>query len=715
VEDGYYSGVTWLDAPKGVRFSTELTIYEESLTDGRLIGHSWTNVGRQRLRDTFSAASEATCPVPAHAFELEIDGQSLHYGWEWVGADEEDDNGIRHVTVELQHTVRPVTVRLHTLLDGTPCLTRWLEVTNASDHPAALASVAPWSGMLWRIAGWNRQNYRDLVAPWSGQPFSLGYYADDNALEEGDFVWEPLKRGTTQLESRHGRSGWGIPFFVLRQEGSGEHFIGHLGWSGNWMIQFDYAESKNASDAALSFRAGPLAPAPLRMLEPAETIATPRVHLGYMVGDLDQCVQAMHSHLRRSVLPASPEGRGQRVIGKGTGYMGLGREMSEARLKESIDLAAEVGCELYLIDAGWYRDSAQSWHDTVGDWYAGDHLAHGLEPVFAYARSKGLLYGLWVEIERISSGSQAMKDHPDWVLSRYGKPIERAPLDLTNPEAAAWVESEIIRIIETYDLDLFRLDYNINIWEGGQNERHGFLENTQWRHYEALYAIFGRIRKRFPSLILENCASGGGRMDVGIMSQFHTTWISDWMALPRSGKIINGVTMALPPEVCNRMTGASMHADVYGDLDSQLRTTLFGHMTLNDTGRSMADLNPVMLARAKHYVELYKTFVRPMLTRCRVFHHTPVIGDSSPRGWCVLEYAAEDALAAMAGFFRLAGPAEESYHFCARGLDPSREYEVTFDNQGKTVKATGLELMHRGLTIRVGNPINSELLLFRAV
>jgi alpha-galactosidase len=700
-------------------------MYEETLVNGgRYIGHSWSHVGRPRLGDTFltpqqgplAAARDPACPVPTNAFELTIDGQSLSTSWEWVDASEDEDSaGIPHARVELRHTIRPVQVCLHTRLDGTRCFTRWLEITNLADQPAALVDVAPWSGMLWRtMVGWNRQTYRDLVAPENGQVFSIGHLADSNSLHEGDFFWEPLRPGTRQLESRQGRSGHSVPFFIVRNEASGQHFIGHLGWSGNWAIQFTYADDEDAGDAALSFRAGPMAPAPLRVIDPGETITTPSVHLGYIAGGLDECVQAMHAHLRRTVFPPQPAGRAQLVVGKGTGYMQFGHQMSEERLKESIDVAAEVGCEIYIIDAGWYKNADVSWPDAVGDWYAGNHLANGLEPVFAYARKKGLLYGLWVPIERFGKSSEMRRKHPDWIVKRHGRPVDGGLLDLTKPEVAAWAEAEIVRIIETYDLDLYRLDDGPHIDEAGQNLRQGYSEDTQWRHYEALYGIFARIRERFPHLILENCAGGGGRMDMGIMSHFHTTWISDWMALPRSGKIINGVTMALPPEYCNRMTGASMHADLYGDLDAQLRITMFGHMALNDIGRSVADLNPEMLSRVKHYVQLFKTFVRPMLPTCRVFHHTPVLPDSRPRGWCVLEYAAEDGASGMVGLFRLAGSAGPTYRFCARGLKPSRHYEVTFDNLGETIVATGIHLMHQGLTIRVDNPMNSELLLFRA-
>jgi alpha-galactosidase len=77
-----------------------------------------------------------------------------------------------------------------------------------------------------------------------------------------------------------------------------------------------------------------------------------------------------------------------------------------------------------------------------------------------------------------------------------------------------------------------------------------------WRHYEALYGIFDRLHARKPNLLLENCASGGGRTDLGLLRRFHYTWITDWPVLPRGVKIFNGMTLALPPEACDRNTGA---------------------------------------------------------------------------------------------------------------------------------------------------------------
>ena len=151
------------------------------------------------------------------------------------------------------------------------------------------------------------------------------------------------------------------------------------------------------------------------------------------------------------------------------------------------------------------------WGAQVGDWHPGPWLKGGLKPIVDYTHSKGLKFGLWMEAESLGSHTQFYKDHPEFLARRDGKPAyDGRGLDMANPKVAAWVESEMARVISEYKLDLFRLDYNVTDTHGGGNRViDGFTENTMWRHYEAFYAILERLRKRFPNVIMENCAGGG--------------------------------------------------------------------------------------------------------------------------------------------------------------------------------------------------------------
>jgi alpha-galactosidase len=105
-----------------------------------------------------------------------------------------------------------------------------------------------------------------------------------------------------------------------------------------------------------------------------------------------------------------------------------------------------------------------------------------------------------------------------------------------------------------------------------------------------------------------------------------------------------------------------------------------------------------------------------MANRPTVFHHTQDIGLLAPADWCVLEYAAEDKTRAYAGVFKLAGPDRPcDYVLRPKGLDFSRDYEVTLDNSSQTFKMSGRELANTGLNIRLDNALTSELVLMSAV
>ena len=310
-----------------------------------------------------------------------------------------------------------------------------------------------------------------------------------------------------------------------------------LGWSGNWTYQVSGQQNSETDRATFLFRMGPSTVDPaLRVLAPGEAVETPRTHVLCMRGDLDSVIQALHEHVRREVLPPAIPGRDMLVEANHRGYI-VDHE-SEEGIDREIDLAADAGAEMFVIDAGWYGPEPNHWDANVGDWYAGAWLPHDLNPIREHARQKGLLFGLWVEIESIGSASKLRQQHPDWVLTRDGKPVAGGrQLDVSNPAVAAWMESEISRIIKKYDLDLFRIDYNTTAEEGGNRLRDGFVENTQWRHVEALYAMFDRLHKQFPHVIFQNCAGGGGRLDLGIMGRFQNTELSDWMRAPRGLKI----------------------------------------------------------------------------------------------------------------------------------------------------------------------------------
>lgn len=703
-----FTKLQYINMPKPVvRYRTALTNYDEALVDGRWIGRYWQTAGY--IEKEGIADDNYKIPFPAlstHAFDLEIDGQSLSFGWKFVRFVEEEPNV--HCVVELESEIRSVRVRLHTRIDGTPILTRWIEVTNLSDKPAAISKLVPASGLLFRT-----KNAKEMMPAGRDDIFTLGHFAEKVSWGmEGGFQQMPLPRGTFALECVNGRSGHSSPFFTLKNEATGQIVIGSLGWSANWKIEFKSDKLPADGEAAVAFQAMPIAPAPMRVLAPHETIVSPQMHLGMMNGDLDLAVQAMHDHIRKSVMPPQPKDRDFRVVYNHWSY--TEHELSESALFHEIDVAAEIGAELFIVDAGWYADKNTDWWQTAGDWRTGDRLPRGLAPIREYAHKKGLLFGLWCEVERAGLLSTTGKEHPEWFLVRDGKPLETI-LDLTNPAAAEYVESTINRLVEEYQLDLFRLDYNTVVGEGGRTKRDGFMENTLYRHCEVIYAIFDRLRAKYPNLLLENCSSGGGRTDLGMVSRFHHTWVTDWQLAPRSVRIFNGMSMALPPEYVDRNCGVGQNSHLTGDLGFQLRSCMLGHFTLTGFHPTAEDRNPEHIGFVKHCVSLYRDFIRPMLPQSNIFHHTPVLENFQPHDWCVIELADKKADKALCALFRLAGPSTPEYTIKPRGLNPGKTYRITFDNSGHIVQMTGLDLTQKGLTIRLDFALTSELLKIEAI
>jgi alpha-galactosidase len=326
-------------------------------------------------------------------------------------------------------------------------------------------------------------------------------------------------------------------------------------------------------------------------------------------------------------------------------------------------------------------------------------------------------FGLWVEIEAAGANSKLRQEHPDWLLTRDGKPFANSRhLDVGNPAVAKWMESEIARIIRKYDLDVFRIDYNMSVEEDGNQVRDGFVENSSWRHVENLYAIFDHMRQQFPNVIFQNCAGGGGRLDWGILRRFDNTELSDWMRAPRGVKVLNGMTWLLPPEILLRSFGTEV-GDLPGDgdLDTQLRETQMSLPIFRGISPTLAEENPLLRERLRAGVELYKNKVRPIMRGSLVYHHTPLTQFLEQTPWVVLEYATQDRKRSVATLFRTSSLEDPIFHFILRGLDISANYKVAFENRGETLERSGFELMQDGISVRLEGAGTSEMLIFERV
>ncbi len=660
--------------------------------------------------------------IDRHAFEFLLDGQSIMSHWEYLGTEQIKDENKLTVRVKLRHKLRPVSVSVCTLLDGAPVFSRWLEIENLADHSSALGKMAVLSGGMETTKRW-RNHVKD---PSLQSPYRLGYFKYTSHMHEGMFRQMNLPCDSFSFGSRYDRTRYRHPFFVLENRAKGTTFIGQLAYSGGYRFHFDvnhenFDAPQQHDECALAFKAELEALSPLRVLKAGEKITTPELLIGMVNGDLDEAVNGMHAHVRRSVMYPQPRGRGCWIETAGGGDI--------ERVKIMVARADALGYDNFYIDAGWDYPKGQDALAMTGTWQVDqERYPNGIRELRDYCHSKGLLLGLWMEPERIGSHSPAVETHGHLLTRAYtdtnigGHPVRGVGglVDMARPEGAKWVEDEMVKMIEETGLDMFRLDFNHRYnAPHAYNLKDGFLENCDYGYNEAFYGIMQRLRVRFPNVIFENCASGGGRTDLGAVKYFSHTWVTDNPVNPRAFDITNGMTMCLPPELIDRLV-TTMEAYSMGELDFQLRQMLFVRPTAHHgTGCGPNPLdaaeNHVQQARFKHFLDLYKNFVTPFISDSKIYHHTPALDGEDPCGFGVLEMVAEDSSRAMLGVFRLADCCDEDITVFFKGIDAGKTYNVVFDNMGEQCVMNGSQLKYKGLTILKNASLTSELILLTAI
>ena len=696
------------------RFGT--AVYEESFDGHRLNAAGWNGAGYtlnvlEDIPTRLSVGERADTP----SFRLEAGGFTLDYDWQYVGFEKHPtDRGV-HGVLTLQSALQPVTVKVRTVLDGTGVMERYLEIANTGNAPLALGDVAILSGGVEEATtGWD-----PFFDPANADGlYSLGCFESNEWGCEGLFRWQDLPNAELTVGGKWCDDRYRHPVFFLRNNLMGSMFFGQLGFSGGYAFRFrkNTDVTKKGRNSRLSWDLALAGPKPSIVLAAGESYVTPSMHEGMLIGDLDDAVNEMNRHLRRSVFTL-PDARG--IKGWVECGMGPERTMDVTACKHFIDTGARVGAEVFLIDAGWYAPkglATTEWSKRQGDWTVSTDLyPNGIGEIRDYAHEKGLLFGMWMEPEAVGPLSHVAAEHPEWLSSAFTSHAKAKQIDLTNPEAAAWVESEIARVIEENKLDAFRLDHNnhVNYWFA-RTEQNGQAACGALRHYKAVYEMYERLRRRFPDVIFENCASGGSRTDVGMLKSFTHSWVSDWNQAPRSIAVTNGMTMCLPPEMVDRLV-SGMFCHTRGTLDLQIRHTLFGRPSTNDYNCVGSESNPAQIELIRHTIDLYKSFVRPMAGKDLTFHHTPEVNGTQPKGTCILERAAEDKSRSMIGIFHLCMAGERTEHVVPRGIDPARTYRVTLDNSGAVCEVSGFTLCNEGLHVRLDGALQSELILLEAL
>lgn len=261
-------------------------------------------------------------------------------------------------------------------------------------------------------------------------------------------------------------------------------------------------------------------------LGPGERLLSPEAVMCRASGE-EELTKAMHAFVNAHILPKRFSGVPRPVLfnsWEGTGFcFDAGKLVSMARQ------AKALGAELFVVDDGWFgrrNDDASS----LGDWSANpEKTGGGLEALSARIRETGLRFGIWTEPEMISEDSDLFRAHPEYAMAVPGRDPYRhrnqLMLDITLPPVKEYIVRSVGDIIEKSGADYVKWDYNRNMSDlpaNGRNAVHYFR-----RYILSLYEILASLTKKYPDVLFEGCAAGGGRFDLGILSFMPQIWTSD--------------------------------------------------------------------------------------------------------------------------------------------------------------------------------------------
>ncbi len=500
--------------------------------------------------------------------------------------------------------------------------------------------------------------------------------------------------GKHRLAADEGRSSSQVlPFFNVARPSGG--VVVALGWSGNWIADF----ANNPGGMTLT--AG-MAKTHLR-LHPGETIRSPRILLLPYDGD------RWHGQnlLRRFILVHHrPQLGGQPLVAPITwgNWGGTSAEVHLDNIRQIVDHNLPI--DYYWIDAGWYGAAgvAGEWWKEVGNWTVGKNLyPNGFQPLSETLGKSGRKLMLWFEPERVRKDSEWFQSHHDWLFDIKD---DNCLFNLGNPEARRFLTDFISSRIDEFGLGCYRQDFNMDprpYWEAADTaDRQGMSEI---RYIEGLYAFWDALLAKHPDLMIDNCASGGRRIDLETVGRATPFWRTDGPRDPVAHQCHTFGLMAWVPL-------SATSEDLEGD-DYEFRSSISSGLCVNWFGSGngpQKNLYPEFpYAWGKRVLDQYLTLRH--LYYSDYYPLTPWTMDQT--NWLGWQFDSPEKGEGMIQLFRRKDSPYEAIRVKLHGLQPDAVYTLTnLDATGAT-DMTGRELFESGLPLTIDQRPSAAILVYK--
>ena len=539
--------------------------------------------------------------------------------------------------------------------DGVPVVRRYSRVTNEGTSPVGIEFLS--SAMLHALA--SPQDYdRELrihiaLNSWMAEgqwhtlrPSEMGF------VENQRTSWSEAQAGSVGTWSTERY----LPMAMAENTKLGLIWYWQIEHNGSWYWEISNVSARsNYADDVYAYLGGPddLHSAAWKRLNPGETYESVPVAVGCLQGGFGDAVAALTRY--RRVACQKPRQNNLRCPVIFNDFMNcLWADPTEEKELPLIAAAAKAGCEYFVIDAGWYADLHEDWSQTIGSWQpSSSRWPHGLKFVLDQIRQAGMIPGLWLEAE-VAGAKSLLAEKPDnWFFVRHGKRVlknSRFLLDFRNPEVRAYLDQVIARLVNDYGIGYIKMDYNVDSLQGTELDADSFGQGLL-EHNRVHLAWLDGILNRYPDLVIENCGSGGGRMDYAMLSRLQIQSMTDQEDYLKLPAILVGASAAVLPEQLAIWSYPLANADA-DQASFNMVTAMM--CRIHQSGR-LDLLSAQSLAQVAEGIRVYKEVLRPYIPVAAPFYPlgTPDVTNSQMPVALGMQSSQQTLLAA----WRIGGPA----------------------------------------------------------
>lgn len=559
----------------------------------------------------------------------------------------------------------------------------------------------------------------------AGKPSAIGTH--EGELPAG-YRWEGTSSTYAHTVDNHPREI--IPWFAV-QECNRQQAGWYVGieFSGRTRLVLERTSNRLNGAVGLNPEPGSFR----TRVKPHESFDTPTIFIGAYEDGLDGLGNVLRPWVRNVL--------GNRRAWQDSHYpllvnnsWGSGMQIDEALARRMIRDSAELGLEMFHIDAGWFRG--------VGDWYPDPKkFPHGLPAIADEAHRQGLRFGIWVDWTQAGLDTQpgALNLHDpkvyDWTVSDLPpdwkpEPFKGQTIDIGVPAAQAYAQREVNRLVHDYHLDMLEHDgylvaqgcvrhdhphappdpsrMSIATDSGNHIVESSNSTDVSYHAVRAYYAIYSKLRRSHPNLLLEICNDGGRMVDFGSAAHGDYFSITDSYDPLSNRRAFYDASYVLPPAMLEAYVEKWPAPNIEG-FRYMLRSGMMGWLTI------MLDTtvwNAQEHAAAKSEFQLYKGKLRPLIRDAALYHIAP-----RPDGihWDGVEYFDSKHDRGVVYAFRGSKPGDNYYVFRVKGLAAGKTYRLHFqDASAPDGLETGRDLLQSGIRVTLPNPNSSELVFIES-